>query len=108
MKPIILWPLANRHPTQDRGAGADRGSPLHCGGDARLVSLGLKLALGAGRAGEAVVDERHPVTDENLIFQRHAFANEAVARDFAPVSIPHTLLYLHERAILTSSPISHP
>jgi hypothetical protein len=91
-------PLANRHPAQDRDAGADRGPSLHRGRDARPISLGLKLALGVRRTRETVVDESHSVTDEHFIFKRHAFANESVTRDFASVSNPHTLLDFHEGA----------
>lgn len=40
------------------------------------------------------------MTDEHFIFKGHAFANESVARDFASVANPHSLLDFHEGADL--------
>src|SRR5262245_5234494 len=86
----------DRYPTQDHRPAADRGPFAHAGRDHRPVGLGLRLAIGRGPRVE-VVDEHDAVADEYLVLDRHALADERVARDLAPGADRGVLLNLHER-----------
>lgn len=72
--------FANRHAGQDHGPTADGGTPAHARRDHLPVRLGLRLSF-TRRVRVEVVDEHHPVPDEYLVLDRHAFADEAVTGD---------------------------
>jgi hypothetical protein len=56
----------------------------------------LQAAVGGRGTGEAIIGERDIVPDENLIFQRHTFTDECVARNLAAVANLGTLLDFHK------------
>src|ERR1035437_4795209 len=90
--------FAHRNLGEYGRAGTDRGSllddcPLH-----GPVALGLERPLSARGTGIRVVDEHHAMTDENAVFDGHAFANERVAGDLAALSYFRVLLNLDKRA----------
>ena len=62
--------------------------------------LGLKFAAGRRRARIRVVDERHAMADEDVIFDRDALTDERVARNLAAAADPGVLLDFDERADL--------
>src|SRR5881296_2425088 len=70
--------LADREPGENGRVGADRGGALD---ERRLdlpVRLSLKAAVGIRRPRATVVREHHPVTDEHLVLDDDALANERV------------------------------
>jgi len=76
-------PRPDSHPAEDDDSGAERGAPFHHRSQEGPISVALGSAFVGGGAREPVVDEENPVTDENLILDLHAVANERVARDLA-------------------------
>src|SRR5262245_33421360 len=76
--------LADRDIREDRRARSDRGPEFHDRGFDPPVLARLQLPLGGRRAGIGIVGERDVVADEDLVFDRHALADERVARDLAP------------------------
>jgi hypothetical protein len=52
------------------------------------VLVSLELAIWGGGAGGGVVDGRDAVTDEHVVLDRDAFADEGVARDLAVAAAP--------------------
>src|SRR5581483_3054537 len=64
------------------------------------VGLGLQIPGLGGRARIRIVDERDAVADEHVVANRHAFANECVARNLAALAHGRVLLDFHERADL--------
>ena len=64
------------------------------------VGLGLQRAVFVGGAGIAVVDEHHPVADENVVFDGHAFADEGVAGNLAVLADGGVFLNLDKSADL--------
>ena len=100
--------FANDHPAQDRGAGANGGPAFDGGGNADPVRFGLETAIGVRRARETIVDERHSMANENLIFKRDTLHRKLwleILHRF-PTRTP---FWISTNApMLTSSPISHP
>lgn len=84
--------LTNGDAAEDRGVRTDRGTLLYQGFDAGPVCVCLQTAGGGRRAGEEVVGEHDTMTDENLVFDRHAFADETMRGDFAAASDLRSLL----------------
>src|SRR5712691_9304290 len=76
-------PRPDANATEDDDSGPERGAPFHHGSQEGPIGIALGSAFVGGGAREPVVDEQHPVTDENLILDLHTVANERVARDLA-------------------------
>jgi len=70
--------LANRDIREDGRSRPNGGSPAHLCGFNLPMRLGLELTVRSG-ARVCAVDERHAVTDEDFILNRHALAYEPVA-----------------------------
>src|SRR5262249_25610830 len=64
------------------------------------IFLCLKVTRRINSSWVSVVDKHHMVTHKYAFFDGYAFADEAVARDFAVHSYPCSLLYLDERSNL--------
>src|SRR5271163_1452940 len=77
-------------------AGADRGSFLNYRSFHAPVSFGLQAACGGCRARVEIVNEHHTVSDEDVVFDVHAFTNKRVARNLAAFAYGRVLLYLDE------------
>ena len=75
--------FADRDAGDDGGVAADRCCALHAGDFNLPVGLSLKAAVGIGRARMAVVGEHDAMTDEDFVFDDHAFTDESVRRDLA-------------------------
>src|SRR6185503_17261907 len=90
--------FANRHAAEDRRVAADRGAPRHPRFDQLPVRLGLQDAFAADGTRIRVVDEHHPVTDEDAVLDGDAVADEGVARDLAVGSDHGAALHLDEGA----------
>src|SRR5207247_2307429 len=58
----------------------------------------LRCAVRIGGPGILVVCKHHAMADENVIFDRHAFAKERVARYLAAFTYPHAFLNLDKCA----------
>src|SRR5688572_18680267 len=89
-------PFANRNPTEDRRARSNRSPALDHRRFTTPVDLRLQLAS-RRRSRKPVVDERHIVTNEHLVFDRDAFTNESMTAHFAAAADPGPLLHFHER-----------
>jgi hypothetical protein len=76
-------PRPDSHATKDDDAGTERSASLHHGSQEGPIVIRLGNAFVGRGAREPVVDEENPVTDDDLIFDLHAVANERVARDLA-------------------------
>src|SRR6185312_8868074 len=64
------------------------------------VTLCLQVAADRGCPGITVIHERHTVSDKDVVFDRDAFADEAVAGYFAAPSYLCILLNLYESSNL--------
>ena len=62
------------------------------------VLLGLQLTVRGDGARVGIVDECHAVTDEDVVFDGHPFADERMAGNLAVVADLRILLDLDERA----------
>src|SRR5208282_1960742 len=80
---------------EDGGAGANRRPAFYPRRDHLPVGLRLQRAVGGG-VGVLVVDERYVVTDEHVVFNGDALANERVARHFHVVTNAGVFLDLDE------------
>jgi hypothetical protein len=60
----------------------------------------LQLAGASRGARIAIVNERDPMSNEDVVFDRHALANKCVARNLAAVTDLRILLDLYESADL--------
>src|SRR5450755_2313374 len=80
------------------GAGADRCALAHGGRFDFPICLGLKFTFRGRRPRIAVVDKRHTVADENVIFDVHAFTNKGVAGNLAAPPNARIFLNFHEGA----------
>src|SRR5690242_16161631 len=79
---------ADRHAAHDHRPRSDRSAFLH---DRRSRS-----APHVGCTRFEVVDEHHAMTDEDVVLERHAFAQEAVRRNLAASPDAYIPLYLSE------------
>ena len=85
---------------KDGRAGADGGPFLDQRGLHGPIRLGLQPAVPRGGAGVGVIDESHPMPDEDIILDRHTFADEGVAGDLAVPADGGVFLDFHEGADL--------
>jgi len=85
---------------QDGAARADGGPFFDPGRLYVPVGFGLKGAALGGRAGIRVVDERHVMADEDIVFNGDSLADEGMARYFAVPADRGVFLHLHEGADL--------
>jgi hypothetical protein len=82
---------------QDR-AGANGGAALDQGGNTIPVGFRLQLSIFIGCARIQVIGKNHVVTDEDILFQGHAFANETMAGNFTAMADARALLDFHKGA----------
>src|SRR5262249_8252137 len=92
--------LPDREVAQDGGAGADRSSTLDQGRRHFPIFFGLQAAARGGGARVDVVDERYPMSYEDVLLDSDAFADKSVAGDLAVAPDPGVLLDLDKRADL--------
>src|SRR5271157_5485936 len=64
------------------------------------VGFGLQFAFATGRPRITVVDEHHPMTDEDVVLDGHSLADERVARDLARLANFGILLHFDKCADL--------
>ncbi len=64
------------------------------------ILFGLQRSVFRCGPGVSIVDERHAVAYEDVVFDQHTFADKAVARDLAVLPYLRVLLNLDERADL--------
>src|ERR1041385_5867622 len=88
--------FANRHAAENRGPAADAGAPLYNGRNHRPITRDLPGSVRVGSAGNLIVNKSDAVPDEDLVFDRHTFADEAMTGDFAVAADTGTLLDLDE------------
>ena len=93
-------PFTDRHAAKDGRAAADAGAPLHNGGHWFPIIIGLQAAFRGGRARHFIVDESHPVANEDFVFDLHGFADEGVAGDLAVTADARVFLNLDKRTHL--------
>ena len=68
----------NRQPGQDGGAGTNGGSSPDYRTFHLPVGVGLQFACGTGGARVAVVDEGHPVPDEDVVLDDYALTDKGM------------------------------
>jgi hypothetical protein len=90
--------LADRDPTHNDRTASERGTFAHSRFDHLPIGWSSKGPVNIGCVRLQIVNEYHPVTDENLIFDHHALAQETVRRDLAPLADHHPLLDLDKGA----------
>jgi hypothetical protein len=90
--------FANFYAAQNGCIGSNGGSSFDNRRDAVPIRFGLKLPTRGGGSRKTVIDKHHTVANKDFIFQRHSFADEGVAGDFAPVSYSRALLDFDKRA----------
>ena len=79
---------------------ADRCTSAHAGGDHFPISFSLRQPIRC-RSRVRIVDEHDPMTHEDFVLDRDAFADEGMAGDFAAGADDRVLLNLHKRADAT-------
>src|ERR1022692_2609492 len=89
--------LADLYAAEDDCAAADRRPAPHDGSFQPPVTRGLQRSVVVGGAWTAVVDEDHTVSNKDLVLERDARADEAVAGDLAAVADENVPLDFHER-----------
>ena len=94
--------FSNGDASQERGAGANRGTPLDDRALAIPIGIRLKLPAGASGTGIAIIDESHTMSDENFGFNCDALADEGVAANLATASDLRSLLNFYEGTNLCS------
>ncbi|EGE59471.1 hypothetical protein RHECNPAF_2190073 [Rhizobium etli CNPAF512] len=93
-----LGGLSDCHAGKNGGVAADRCMALdQCGND-DPVGLRLQTAVRVDGARVSVIGEHHPVADKNAVLERHAFAEEGVAGDFAVFADDDVFLDFNEGA----------
>ena len=88
--------FADGHAAEYGRATANAGPALDDDGHDRPVIIRLYGAARPGGARIFVVDEGHAMTHEDLVFNRHAFTDKSMARDFAVTTHAGTFLNLDE------------
>ena len=71
--------LADNNLGQNCRSRANRSTPLHQGCLDSPVLLSLKASFGCRSARIRIVDECNSMTDKDVIFNRHTFADKAMA-----------------------------
>lgn len=94
----------DRQAAADHRPGADARAALDTGLEKLPVGVRLRQPLARRRTRVLVVDEEHSVSDEYLVRNRHAGADERVTLDLAVSADLHSALDLDERA--NASPVS--
>src|SRR5262245_62098596 len=89
--------LTDDYAGEDGRPGPDRGSSPHQRGLDHPVLRGLGFPRRRRRPRIGVVDEGHAVADEDLVLDRHALADEGVARNLASPAHPRIFLDFDER-----------
>ena len=90
----------NRDAAKNRGATPNTRPTFHDRWHDRPVSLSLQCAALRCRARVFVIDKSDPMTNEHLVLDVDAFANEAMTRDLAIAADSRALLNLDERTDL--------
>src|SRR6266852_1611214 len=90
--------LSNRDIAEYCHSGTNRCAFLHHGPLDLPIVFGLQPTLGRGCARVGIIDESYAVTDENVVLDRDAFANEAVAGNLAVLSDGCVLLNFNKRS----------
>ena len=88
---------SDRHSAQDRSTTSNGGASADSRRNDRPVCLSLK-AITRRCSGISVIRKHDAMPDEDVVFDRDAFAHEAVGRDLAPATYLGALLDLDERA----------
>src|SRR3989449_9344407 len=88
--------FTDREVGEDRRTGSDRGSLPHQRGLDVPILLRLQLAARSRGARVGIVDERDTVADEDVVFDRHPFADERVAGNLAALPYLGVLLDFHK------------
>jgi hypothetical protein len=91
-------PRPDSNAAEDDHSGAEGGTALDHGSQEGPIGIALGSAFFGRCARKLVVDEENPMTDEDLVFDFDAVADEGVARDLASRADHRSALYLHERA----------
>src|SRR6516225_1273919 len=83
---------------QDRRIRAYRSARLHDRRDEGPILGPLHGAVGIRGPRALIVCEHDAVTDENIVFYRHALADKTMRRDLTILADTHPLLYLYKRS----------
>src|SRR5207244_2140936 len=78
--------FADDDPAENDRTAADGGASVDAGGNHFPIGGGLRRAVRINGGGIAVIDEHDAVPDETLVLDGHAFADEGVAGNFAPLA----------------------
>jgi hypothetical protein len=89
--------FADRYAPKNDRTAADRSTSLHASRYNVPIFFGLQSPVGR-RLRVEIVDEHDAVSNENVILNRHPFADERVRRNLAPASDEGVLLNLNERS----------
>ncbi len=90
--------LTNGYATEKCGSRTDGGASFYQGANAGPIRVGLQPPIVVGGARKTIVGESDIVTDENIVFQGHPFANEGVTRNFTAITDFDTFLNLNKSA----------
>jgi len=90
----------DRYSAENGGARPDRRAFFDPGWHDLPVGFSLQTAAADRGPGIFVVYESDVVADENVVLDRHAFADKSVTGNFAVFADKSVLLDLHERADL--------
>jgi hypothetical protein len=66
------------------------------------IGIGLQTSVGISCPRKAIVDERYVMTDEDIVFDMHTFANEGMTGNFTILSDGRSFLNLHKRTHLAA------
>src|SRR5207248_2472370 len=75
--------FTNRHTAKNCRATADACAALYDGGNRRPVTRGLPGSIGIGSTWQLVINKGDAVSNEDLVFDGHPFADETMTGDFA-------------------------
>src|SRR5712671_2150585 len=90
--------FADGNPAKQSYTRSDRGAALDQGYLATPIVFSLQLAVAAGCARIAIVDERDAVPDKDIVFQGHTFTNKSVTRNLAARADSGVFLDLDKRS----------
>src|SRR5215472_589970 len=92
--------FSNGHVRKNRGARTNRSALLDQGPLDFPIAFRLELAFPGRCARIGIVDEGDSMSDEDVVFDGHAFADEGMARNLAILPNGRVLLNFDERANL--------
>jgi len=101
-------PFPNRHTAQDRGIAPNRKPAAGSGWEPAPNLPGFGHCRRGWSNGILVIDEHHPMADEDLVFDGHPLADETVAGYLTRLPILAPRWISTNVPILDSSPISQP